>query len=165
MPYDPRFIANVFLTLGDRHDILPMRLQKLVFLAHGWHLASKSDTARPLVEGRIEARDGGPAHVILAAHEKSYSRDRDGLIEIVPGGNNAVSLSGDLNPNERDIIERVWQRYGHYTTVELTEMLQAEGTPWSNAYFGKGRNARIKDEDIEAYFLRLGLAGRISEPA
>jgi uncharacterized phage-associated protein len=41
MPYDPKAIANYFLTLAADHDqtLDPMMIQKSVYFAHGWHLA------------------------------------------------------------------------------------------------------------------------------
>lgn len=41
LPYPAIAIANYFLKLGKERGIAinPMKLNKLVYLAHGWHLA------------------------------------------------------------------------------------------------------------------------------
>ena len=40
MPFDPRAVANRLLDLGRerRLTIDPMKVQKLIYYAHGWHL-------------------------------------------------------------------------------------------------------------------------------
>src|ERR1700733_10714172 len=59
MAYDARTVANYFLDLADRDSIAitPLKLQKLVYLAHGWSLAFRS---KPLVRQNIEAWRYGP---------------------------------------------------------------------------------------------------------
>ena len=57
--YPSAAIANEFLTLSfsDQKLVSPMKLLKLVYLAHGWHLAIKG---KPLIDEQIQAWDYGP---------------------------------------------------------------------------------------------------------
>src|SRR5690348_2726800 len=59
MPYDPRAVANYFLDLAsvDGESISPLKLQKLLYFGHGWHLAI---TGEPLLSERIRAWKYGP---------------------------------------------------------------------------------------------------------
>jgi len=49
MAYDAKIVANYFLDLADRDHVFvsPLKLQKLVYLAHGWSLALRG---RPLLK-------------------------------------------------------------------------------------------------------------------
>ncbi|MFQ5632018.1 MAG: Panacea domain-containing protein, partial [bacterium] len=57
--YDSRLIANYFIDFArkDGVAISPMKLQKLVYFAHGYYLAI---TGQPLIEEEIQAWRYGP---------------------------------------------------------------------------------------------------------
>lgn len=59
MSYDPRAIANRFLVVAKScgQELTPMKIQKLVYYAHGWHLAIK---ATSLIDEQVEAWPFGP---------------------------------------------------------------------------------------------------------
>ncbi|MDQ6665177.1 MAG: DUF4065 domain-containing protein, partial [Acidobacteriota bacterium] len=59
MAYDALAVANYFLDCArkDGRELDPMGIQKLVFFAHGWHLAL---VGSPLIEQRVEAWEYGP---------------------------------------------------------------------------------------------------------
>ena len=151
--HDARAIANEFLKLKDG-PANQMWLQKLVYTAHGWNLAINGD---PLVEDRIEAWDGGPVFRIIWNHFRDIGRNaRDGLL----GRADGEPYEAVLSDAERAVIRHVWKRYGAYSGNQLSEMTHREGTPWSNAYFGRGRNAQVLNEDIRQHFTELARAGR-----
>lgn len=154
MPHDPRAIANEFLKLKEGQPINQMWLQKLVYMAHGWNLAINK---APLVSGRIEAWDGGPVLRPIWDQMRDLGRNAPGSLF---GNPNRVPYAATLSDGERAVIDHVWKRYGAYTGRQLSEMTHKEGTPWSNAYFGRGRNARLLDQDIQQHFTDLALAGR-----
>ena len=59
MPFDPRAVANRLLELGRERQLTidPMKVQKLIYYAHGWHLAL---TGKPLLDRSVEAWQYGP---------------------------------------------------------------------------------------------------------
>src|ERR1700680_3484243 len=59
MPFSAAAVANEFLRLAHRDNkpITPLKMQKLVYFAHGWHLAL---TGRPLLSEPIQAWEYGP---------------------------------------------------------------------------------------------------------
>jgi uncharacterized phage-associated protein len=59
MPYDPKAIANYLLEVAKNHNetLTPMKIQKLVYFANGWHLALKNE---PLINEQVEAWPYGP---------------------------------------------------------------------------------------------------------
>lgn len=153
MPHDPRAIANEFLKLAGNRPVNQMWLQKLVYMAHGWNLAINNT---PLVAGRIEAWDGGPVMRKIWDQMRDLGRNANGLF----GRASDEPYEAPLSSDEKAVVESVWRRYGGYTGRELSDMTHEEGTPWSNAYFGRGRNAKLLDDDIKQHFTELAIAGR-----
>ena len=78
--YSALAVANEFLEIAERGNmgLSPMKLQKLVFLAHGWHLAIHK---APLVREGIEAWQWGPVISDLFHEVKEIGRESiDGRI-------------------------------------------------------------------------------------
>lgn len=152
--YDPRAIANEFIKLnGGPMD--QMRLQKLVYIANGWNLAINR---APLTDARIEAWDGGPVYRTIWNHIRDWGYSFKGHLLSKPMG--GEPYEADLLDSERSVLTHVWKRYGSYSGLELSRLTHQEGTPWSNAYFGSGRNTPLDQEDIRQHFVDLALAGR-----
>ena len=72
--YPATTIANEFLRLANAqgNSVTHMKLQKLVYLAHGWHLALCDGAT--LINEQIEAWDHGPVIRALYAAFASYGR-------------------------------------------------------------------------------------------
>jgi len=147
-------IANKFAHKCSA-TIPQMKLQKLVYIAHGWNLAVNKE---PLIFDRIEAWDGGPVIRTIWNHIRDKGYDIQNRFFSNPFNNQAWDAT--LLDKEIGIIDHVWTKYGSYSGSDLSNMTHQEGTPWSNAYFGRGRNAVLLDNDIEQHFIELGMAGR-----
>lgn len=151
--HEPRAIANEFLRLNGG-PMNQMKLQKLVYIAHGWNLAINRE---PLISGRIEAWDGGPVMRTIWNHLRDFGYNATGCLL---GKNQNEPYTADLSEEENSVISHTWSKYGQFTGLELSEMTHEPGTPWSNAYFGTGRNAPLSQRDIQQHFIELALAGR-----
>lgn len=160
MSYDALAVANYFLDLarlkGD--SLTSMKLQKLIYFAHGWSLAI-SDS--PLIDETIEAWGYGP--VVSSVYEalKSYGGDPipetvkiDGsdLAEASPG----IPL-GDEHDFTRNLLQRIWEVYGELTAVQLSNLTHLPDTPWSIVaprYRGRPpKKVGIPDSLIRGYFV------------
>jgi uncharacterized phage-associated protein len=150
---DPRAVANEFIKLNGG-PMNQMKLQKLVYMAHGWNLAINKE---PLVRARIEAWDGGPVIRLIWDHLRDFGYN---TTEALLGRGRDEPYKADLSNDEEAVIKHVWKKYGRYDGLELSEMTHKSGTPWSNSYFGRGRNAALSQSDIQQHFIELALAGR-----
>jgi uncharacterized phage-associated protein len=59
-PYSSKAVANTFLDIAKANnvaDISPMKLQKLIYYAHAWHLAF---LGQPLIKEEVQAWKFGP---------------------------------------------------------------------------------------------------------
>jgi uncharacterized phage-associated protein len=70
MTHNPIAIANYFIELAK--FITPMKLQKLVYFAHGWCLALAD---KPLINEKIEAWQYGPVVSSLYREFKKYGNE------------------------------------------------------------------------------------------
>ena len=124
-------VANEFLRtrLGR---ISPMKLQKLVYYSHGWSLALFDE---PLIEDRIEAWQYGPVIPALYYEFKEFGNSpitrlaKELAIEGEPG--RAVEVEPEMvDERPKKLVQKVWDRLGHYSAVELSNLTHSENEPW-----------------------------------
>lgn len=161
--HDAKAVANYFLDLagGTGHKLTPLKIQKLVYYAHGWHLALKKE---PLLDERVEAWKFGPVIPSLYHEFKIYGSN--------PIEHKAVEVSlvdGDVYQHEHSIndscsleevgfteklLKRIWEVYKNHSGLQLSELTHQPGTPWDRARtaYGDVKNADIPDEWIREYF-------------
>ena len=147
-------IANEFVRRHSAVRPAQMKLQKLVYHAHGWNLAINQE---PLVNTVPEAWDGGPVFRSIWNHIRDFGYgQKTGLLENLEGR----PFQAKLSEAEKNVIDMVWDKYRNFTGHELSQMTHQADTPWSEAYLNRGQNAVITNKSMQSYFRRLGLAGR-----
>lgn len=167
MPFNATAVANDFWKIArDKGEALTsMKLQKLVFYAHGWSLALAEE---PLIFNRIEAWDYGPVIPDLYQAFKEYGNEpitaparegifREGKMVLVTPSLGALPEDSS-RVNAQKIIERVWEQYGRYTAARLSNATHAQGTPWAQVYKAGERHILIPNPIIKAYFEKLAHA-------
>ena len=158
-------IANYFIekALEENHRLTPMKLQKLVYFAHGWYLA-KAD--RPLIDEKIEAWQFGP--VIPSLYRKTKQFGNSNITELLQEFTFDFSrLTPQLSIEDEFIksyLDTIWKVYSKHTAYQLSNSTHLPDTPWSNvaARFNHQipKNQDIENEDIQAYFKGLLNAGK-----
>jgi uncharacterized phage-associated protein len=157
MPYPAKVVANEFIAISKA--LTPMKLQKLVYF-HGWCLAL---TGHPLISERIEAWQYGP---VIPAIYHELKRVGNGVItepisdiRYAGGGKfcrHVFSFNDYPNDEERrhaqEIIAKVFEIYGGYSAVRLSNATHMDGTPWQQIYREGVRSVVIPDDRIETYF-------------
>jgi uncharacterized phage-associated protein len=162
MSFSVASVANEFVTIARAagEELSPMKLQKLVYFAHGWYLAL---TGAPLISEEVQAWQYGPVIPYLYQHFKGYG---NGAIEmpmtedVWENGrwNPKVPLLKDQGPSAeqaRSVIRRVWDEYGKYSAARLSNATHQSGSPWEEVYEADRKNAVIPAETIKAYFKGL----------
>ena len=144
--------ANYFIkkSLETGKEITPMKLVKLVYLAHGWNLGINGN--EPLNEG-IEAWKYGPVVPTIYHRFKSYGShsinqaDYDPETKSIP-----IVSSPDLVP----LLDKIWDVYGDMTGLQLSTLTHQPNTPWDiiwNQQEGKKKmNALIPNAVIEDHY-------------
>lgn len=168
MAYSAKAVANYILDLAtvDGEPISPMKLQKLIYYAHGWHLAV---TGEPLIKDKIEAWNYGPVvpsiyndfrqfgNEPITIPAQSYRWDNGNVLVSTP----EVPL-GDAHEAAREVLKRVWNVYKGRTALELSKMTHAPDAPWSQVTARSGGKAEanpvIPNDLIRNYFAQMGQA-------
>ena len=165
-------VANFFIDKAGQTgcgDLTPMKLQKLVYFAHGWHLGLWS---KPLIDEKIEAWQYGPVirtlyrefkefgNNAIARKAKNVRYDDGQVVEYEPD-------IGESNEHDvvADLLDRIWEIYGDYTPIQLSNLTHEDGTPWDQvaASFGNDlprRMIHIPNELIQTYFESLAQQDR-----
>lgn len=133
MAYPLKLVANTVLArdFEDRcATITPLKLQKLVYCLHGWHLAI---TGEPAIEGEFQAWPYGPVKDELYHLFKSYqNRPIDAYAKSWVGDEEkAFVVPKSSNKDFYEIWDFVARRYMPFTATQLSALTHKPGTPWS----------------------------------
>ncbi|HEY8375478.1 MAG TPA: type II toxin-antitoxin system antitoxin SocA domain-containing protein [Nannocystis sp.] len=137
-------IARYFLALavgktGEMGSITPLKLQKLVYYAQGYHLAMAGE---PLFAEVIQAWAHGPVVPELYHQYKGFEH------RPIPPAEGFDP--GVLSEGVRRFLEDVFADRAPFTAWHLREMTHAE-RPWLEA-FVHGQNAEITHASLARYF-------------
>ncbi len=159
MAYPAIAVANEFIRAAKGTALSPMKLQKLVYYAHGWYLALHDE---PLIEEHVEAWQFGPVIPELYREFKRY-----GNTDITrPATQMAYGTSEVYEPRVADdggassrsaleVIQSVWSAYGEYSATKLSNATHKPDTPWSKTYDQGCRSTVIPNDLIKDYFRAL----------
>ena len=127
-PYPAIAVANFFL---GKSALSPMKLEKLVFFAHGWRLAFNGI---PLIDEPVIACTYGLR--IESLHRDEFVVDglitnraaclqfRDGMLSFRP-----AELPDDNSL--KILLNRIWEVYSSYTDVQLCNSTHLDNEPWT----------------------------------
>jgi uncharacterized phage-associated protein len=129
-------VANEFLKLASAEPQFPsvdqMKLQKLLFYAHAWHLAMRDG---PLFENDFEAWPWGP--VLRDVYNQTRRYGRSPVNQFITelrwenGHPQVVAPDGVGDPGLRAFVRSVWDTLKVYDGIQLSNSTHAEGEPWT----------------------------------
>lgn len=164
MPHNAKAVANYFLQRGEAEQIpiTPMKLQKLVYYAHGSHLAVLD---APLINEQIECWKYGPVIRSLFHEFKAFGSDpitcrasvnhfeEDGSDPLTFRAYSTTPTMDDANGTTLEILDEVWSAYSQYSGVRLSNMTHLPGTPWSQV-MDEYKGNPLKGTDIPNRIIR-----------
>lgn len=167
--YSAAAVANEFLELSGMNNkpITPMQLLKLVYIAHGWHLAVFK---KPLFDDEVQAWRHGPVIPSLFHEFKEFGASS---IAKMAHSASVVDDYGDFQVSApfvrkddhetKQMLKWVWNQYGSMSGWELSNLTHLPGTPWDEAMkkmkeTSKGEWVKgwpIDQESIRRHYLEL----------
>jgi uncharacterized phage-associated protein len=172
LPDDPNLspnsaiaVANSTVCLANdaRDPVTPMKLQKLIYYAHGFNL---SLLGLPLIDEEVQAWKYGPVVNSVYHTFKGYGSNPilepqeeavyDPATESISFGTPYVSQSRRFH---RDLLQAVWDEYGNRSGIELSNMTHLSGTAWREVWSVNKFNLRFLGipnhlirEEFDMYF-------------
>lgn len=166
MSYDARAIANWMIdrAWSDGERLTPMKLQKLVYISHGWHLGLKQTL---LIHDPVEAWKWGPVIRSLYREFRDFGAEPiTSKVSVLDGGTleeREISLNDYSETQDtgwdKQLLERIWSQYGSYTPAQLSDMTHRPGTPWHTMFVRMGNQILpytvIPTDIIQEHYVQL----------
>jgi uncharacterized phage-associated protein len=160
-PESTKAVANFFIQkLNEKGlDVSPMKLQKLVYFAHGWHLALSGD---PLIAESVQAWQYGPVVESLYHDVKHWGSDtiRQPIAETVfDNGVLRLVIPSVSDTQKLHLLDQIALIYGEFDALQLSNMTHMPDTPWAaiKSQFANQLNQHsvtIPDALVREYFVR-----------
>jgi len=153
MTYPIKHVVNCFLQ-RDFEDgtasITPMKMQKLLYFLHGWHLAI---TGHPVIEEKFSAWPYGPVEENLYHMLKNY-RGTPITAYLKDGPGEPSFVVANTAEMFYKILDMVWRKYSDFSALQLSAMTHEQGTPWDMVY-NHGTSPYIPNDMIQDYFKKV----------
>ncbi len=156
LPYRAKTIALFFLELGNKDDIeiSPMKMQRLIYFAHGWCLAIRDS---PLIQESIEAWPYGSVISNVYYWLRKFGPDPIEHKELEIDAQDQVRLEKLKADGEVvHLLGKVWDVYKKYDAIELSEMTYLPASPWDmtrKEVSDQKFNVTIDDNQIKQFFI------------
>lgn len=159
MTYLAVAIANSFLDIANSASapVDPMKIQKLVYFSHGWHLGYGMGS---LSAQNAQAWRWGPVFPELYHEVKRWGSGPILKPIRVFGGLDGGKLrwSAPTVPSENTfaqaLLKRVWEVYGRRSGLALSQLTHEKDGPWYKTWIQNPgvRNLEIPNQLIAEYF-------------
>ncbi len=156
-PYSAKAVANFFL---EREHLTQMKLHKLMYYAHGWHLGFRE---KPLLDETLEAWHFGPVARSIFWEFRSFGASPINRLarEFDPIEESPVRIPR-VDPEDRfvqDLLARTWKVYSRFTAGQLSRLTHLPGSPWTDT---RNDNPGVKYAGIPNALLRSHFRDRVS---
>lgn len=151
MPYYADTVADYFIkkSMEEGTPLTPLKLLKLVYIAHGWHLALLN---KSLINEVAEAWKYGPVIPQLYHRFKKYGSNP------ITEAPKPIQLE-EMESDSIALLDRVWSAYKRYNGLQLSSLTHNEGTPWdvvNKKFSGNPSQGQvIPDEEIRKHYRKL----------
>jgi len=145
--FEAKLIAEYFVSKSvlEGQPITHMKLQKLIYFAHGMRLAEKGE---PLVMNSFEAWEYGPVIRDIYTRYKKYGGQPINLL---------ITKVPVLKIELKTFLDKIFNKYRSYPAPILSRDTHQIGGPWDIAKKANPtkRNPVISNKSIKDYFLTL----------
>ena len=140
-----------------------MKLIKMVYIAHGWHLAIKGE---PLIDEAVEAWKYGPVVPLVYQNFRCFRDSQITRMAHVLHDNHLISPEVDSN-DTRQFLESVWDAYSQYTGPQLSAITHQKNTPWYQTWHNGGNlkdGVIVTNDVIKSHYVELASRRKNARP-
>lgn len=129
-------VANFFInkSLNDGLSLSMVKLVKLVYISHGWHLGY---LGKPLISDAVQAWQYGVMIPKLYRSINEFVFDATRIDSLIEGyGVIGDGMTENNPPDEKTIklLNKVWESYSKLSGVQLSTITHEIGTPWEKTW-------------------------------
>ena len=145
--YNADAVANAFIRLAQQNGekLTNLQLQKLVYIAHGWCLATLD---KSLIKNDVHAFEFGP--VIPTLYNKLKKYGAKPVTETIPTDNPELREEGQA----MSVVKKVWSAYGSFDGLKLSAITHKDDTPWREVW-ERNKYGIIPPEIIKKHYQQL----------
>lgn len=149
MAYKAIEIAAAFIKKGkaEKKPFSQMKLQCMVYYAHGYHLALNGE---PLFFEAIEAWEIGPAIQSVYAMYRLIDR-----LPVAEWPDDNLDIEYDIKTQKA--IDAAWNVASTQTSDQFIKWVTAKGSPWAKSYSPIQWTLNIGNDAIKGYFEKVVL--------
>ncbi len=139
-------VAKYFVDMANEKEytgITPLKLIKMVYIAHGWMLALYD---KSLIIEPVEAWKYGPVIHSLYKEVKSFGSQQVSNID------DKYSFTPD--EEQKSIMIQTYENYHNLAASQMIDLTHKDGTPWEQVYSGE-LYEEIDNEIIKEYYKKL----------
>ena len=119
----PISVANYLLKKDE--NLTPLKLLKLVYMCHGWHLAIYD---KPLFREKVEAWAHGP--VFPSLYYAVHNFVAGPVFYPIGNGEGTAKPTG----KQKELIDEVYDTYHHLDTWAMSDLTHDDYTPWAKTW-------------------------------
>jgi uncharacterized phage-associated protein len=154
MSYSASLIAYAFVkkAIESGNPVTQMKLQKLVYFAHGLHLASYDE---PLISEYFQAWKYGPVVPAIYQEYKYYGSSPIATTDLLSISYNVSDVEDELTTidvNATQSINTTWNALKLMSATQLSNWTHKESSPWAINYEEGVNEKIIPDTEIKQYF-------------
>jgi len=144
--YPPLTIANYFVqkSLDTGVKLTPLKLVKLVYIAHGWYYALSN---KALINEGVFAWAYGPVIESVYHKFKKHGKNQIPSQEYDP-----LTSMVSIDDEDKQFLDKVWQVYQNYNGLQLSTLTHMVDTPWHEIFYSKGQDHIIPNELIAEHY-------------
>lgn len=136
-------VANFFIkkSLATGIPVTPMKVVKLVYIAHGWYLGL---TGEPLIAEGVQAWKYGPVVPSIYYYFRDYGGNQINQPAHTGRPYGQVVYYSLANSDLEPFLNKIWEVYGKFSGVDLSAMTHQKGTPWDEAWNALGGKEKME---------------------
>jgi len=151
----PLSVANYLIGKAQQEGVpmTPMKLLKLVYIAHGWCLGLYGE---PLIAEQVQAWRYGPVVRSVYNDFRHYGRSPIESQKVILTERGEYVAPTVHDPDARELLDRIWDVYKVFDGLQLSDITHHPGTPWDITWAQAGaKNAQIPLNLIQEHYHKL----------